>query len=118
MHTSSFWYTAQPAEPCIPFFSSWRHARCQSWGVPERKPWAGLQGKTGQQSLFTNLLQFLGSIARVFTSVKEGAGMPMVRGFLMGSCVNGTVTSQILFYGRDGRKGAAVVPAEELKKDR
>ena len=77
-----------------------------------------MQGRTGQQSLFTNLLQFLGSVARVFTSVKEGAGMPMVRGFLMGSAVNGTVTGQILFYGQDGRKKAAAVAADEPKKDR
>jgi mannose-P-dolichol utilization defect 1 len=77
-----------------------------------------VQGKTGQQSFFTSFIQFLGSIARVFTSVKEGAGMPMVRGFLMGTCVNGAVVGQILYYGKDGRKKATVEPTEEdTKKD-
>lgn len=79
-----------------------------------------MQGKTGQQSFFTNLLQFLGAIARVFTSIKEGAGMPMVRGFILGSTVNGTVTGQILYYGKDGRQkiDANKASEEEVKKVR
>lgn len=77
-----------------------------------------LQGRTGQASFFTNFLQFAGSVARVFTSVKEGAGTPMVRGFIMGSAVNGTITGQIMYYGMDGRqaKAQAVVEEEQKKK--
>jgi len=65
-----------------------------------------MQGKTGQASFITNFLQFIGSLARIFTSLKEGAGMPMVRGFIMGSLLNGTTVAQILFFGKDGRKAA------------
>ena len=76
-----------------------------------------LQGKTGQASFITNFLQFAGSLARIFTSLKEGAGMPMVRGFIMGSLLNGTTVAQILYFGKDGRKAAsdAAQKTEEKK---
>eukprot|EP00892_Ulva_mutabilis_P010252 jgi/Ulvmu1/759/UM010_0133.1 len=74
------------------------------------------QGKTGQLSFFTNFLQFVGSLARIFTSVKEGAGMPMVRGFIMGSLLNGTTVAQILYYGKDGRKPGAEEAEKEVEK--
>jgi mannose-P-dolichol utilization defect 1 len=77
-----------------------------------------LQGRTGQASFFTNFLQFAGSVARVFTSIKEGAGMPMVRGFILGSVVNGTLTGQIMYYGKDGRKQPEAGETEEEKKER
>lgn len=75
-----------------------------------------LQGKTGQVSFVTNFLQFAGSLARIFTSLKEGAGMPMVRGFVMGSLLNGTTVAQILYYGKDGRKSAAEEEATKVEK--
>lgn len=75
-----------------------------------------MQGKTGQASFVTNFLQFIGSLARIFTSLKEGAGMPMVRGFIMGSILNGTTVAQILFFGKDGRKAATDEAKEKQVK--
>lgn len=64
------------------------------------------EGRTGQLSLFTSFLQFAGGAVRIFTSLKEQAGAAMVRGFVLGSLLNGTVVAQILYYGKDGRDAA------------
>jgi len=42
--------------------------------------------------------------------------MPMVRGFVMGSLLNGTTVAQILYYGKDGRKSAAEEEATKVEK--
>ena len=66
----------------------------------------GMQGSTGQLSFVTTFLMFFGSLMRVFTSMREAAGPAMVRGFILGSAVNGTMLFQILYYGANGRKRA------------
>ena len=39
---------------------------------------------TGQLSLITSGMSTAGAVARIFTSVQEGAGLSMVRGFCIG----------------------------------
>ena len=39
---------------------------------------------TGQLSLLTALMSTAGCLARIFTSIQEGAGLSMVRGFCLG----------------------------------
>ncbi len=47
--------------------------------------WFHLQNKsTGQLSGTVYVANFLGCIARIFTSLQEGGGYAMVRGFLLG----------------------------------
>lgn len=44
-----------------------------------------LQAKnTGQLSLITSGMSAAGAVARIFTSIQEGAGLSMVRGFCIG----------------------------------
>ena len=53
-----------------------------------------LQAKgTGQLSLITSGMSTAGAVARIFTSIQEGAGLSMVRGFCIGnsSPVSGSV---------------------------
>ena len=63
-----------------------------------------MQGKTGQLSIITTTLTFMGSLVRIFTSMREGAGAAMIRGFVLGSIINGTMFFQILYYGPNGRR--------------
>lgn len=42
---------------------------------------------TGQLSLATSVMGLAGCTARIFTSVQEGAGLSMVRGFVLGKPV-------------------------------
>lgn len=47
---------------------------------------AVLQAKsTGQLSFATTAMGLAGCIARIFTSIQEGAGLSMVRGFVLGT---------------------------------
>ena len=47
-----------------------------------------LQAKsTGQLSLITSGMSTAGAIARIFTSIQEGAGLSMVRGFCIGKAL-------------------------------
>lgn len=62
-----------------------------------------MQGKTGQLSIITTALMFAGTLVRIFTSMREGAGSAMVRGFMLGAAVNGIMLFQILYYGPNGR---------------
>lgn len=39
---------------------------------------------TGQLSLITAFMSTAGCLARIFTSIQEGAGLSMVRGFCIG----------------------------------
>ena len=41
-------------------------------------------GSTGQLSTATAFANFAGCIARIFTSVQEGGGAAMVRGYVLG----------------------------------
>jgi mannose-P-dolichol utilization defect protein 1 len=62
-----------------------------------------LQGRAGQLSVITTFLMFIGTVVRVFTSLRENSGPAMVRGFILGAAINGLMLFQILFYGKDGR---------------
>lgn len=76
-----------------------------------------MQGKSGQLSVVTSLLMFVGAVVRVFTSMRENAGAAMVRGFMLGATINGIMLGQILFYGEHGRgsKAAASGPQTRAK---
>lgn len=56
------------------------------------------QGHTGQLSSITSAMLTVGCLVRVATSVKENAGISLIRGFMIGAALNGAVLLQILFY--------------------
>lgn len=62
---------------------------------------------TGQLSLITVGLTFLGGLARVFTSIKENAGRGMIQSYVLASVLNCILTVQILYYRRRARARAA-----------
>lgn len=64
------------------------------------------EGGTGQLSLASSLLPFLGCIVRIFTTIREGAGLTFLVGFILGTVLNGIVVLQILYY--QGKKEKAV----------
>lgn len=55
---------------------------------------------TGQLSRVTYGLNTLGSAARIFTSLHEGAGAAMLRGAALSTALNGVLFAQILAYAR------------------
>jgi len=58
---------------------------------------------TGQLALLTFLLNFLGTIARVFTTLKELNGdIFVLSGSVIGCVLNGIILFQILLYGSSG----------------
>eukprot|EP01026_Neomeris_dumetosa_P000164 TRINITY_DN10042_c0_g1_i4.p1 TRINITY_DN10042_c0_g1~~TRINITY_DN10042_c0_g1_i4.p1 ORF type:complete len:255 (+),score=16.35 TRINITY_DN10042_c0_g1_i4:27-767(+) len=57
-----------------------------------------MNGSTGQLSALTTLILFGGSLARIFTSVRENAGTQMVVSYSVGAILNGTILSQIILY--------------------
>ncbi|EIE21176.1 mannose-P-dolichol utilization defect 1 protein [Coccomyxa subellipsoidea C-169] len=65
---------------------------------------------TGQLSGTVYVANFLGCIARIFTSLQEGGGYAMVRGFLLGLLLNGTLVSQVLLY-----RGSKAIPGKKLE---
>ena len=60
-------------------------------------------GSTGQLSLVTMALLFIGCIARVFTSIQETNDMQLVTSFATGGFLNGVIVLQILYYGSGQR---------------
>lgn len=63
---------------------------------------------TGQLSLATSAINLCGGLARIFTSITEGAGAAMVRTYVISLFLNGTLVAQILLYkGKGKSKGAA-----------
>lgn len=61
--------------------------------------WENYKNKsTGELSYITCLLNFAGSIARVFTSLQEKAPTSVVLGSVLGILTNGTILSQIVVY--------------------
>ncbi|KAL3159542.1 hypothetical protein ABBQ38_009958 [Trebouxia sp. C0009 RCD-2024] len=64
--------------------------------------WSNYKAKdTGQLSLITAGMSTAGAVARIFTSIQEGAGLSMVRGFCIGGFLNLIITLQILCYARN-----------------
>ncbi|KAM1088921.1 hypothetical protein ACFX19_016970 [Malus domestica] len=63
--------------------------------------WANFSNKsTGELSFLTNLMNFAGSMVRVFTSIQEQAPKSVVLGSVIGIATNFTLLSQILIYQR------------------
>ncbi|KAK9811878.1 hypothetical protein WJX72_011664 [[Myrmecia] bisecta] len=55
---------------------------------------------TGHLSMVTFVANVAGCLIRIFTSIQEGGGITMVRGFVIGLALNLTILLQILYYGR------------------
>ncbi|KAJ1966370.1 hypothetical protein IWQ62_002441 [Dispira parvispora] len=55
-------------------------------------------GSTGQLAAFTVLNSFIGCLVRVFTTLQEVNDPIILAGFLMASCLHGTLAFQMLYY--------------------
>ncbi|XP_076059764.1 mannose-P-dolichol utilization defect 1 protein homolog [Oratosquilla oratoria] len=55
-------------------------------------------GSTGQLSLITVLLLFLGSIARIFTSIQETGDMVIIITYMVATVANGVLVGQVMYY--------------------
>lgn len=61
--------------------------------------WENYKNKsTGELSFLTSLMNFAGSMVRVFTSIQEKAPTSVVLGSVIGIVMNGTILSQIILY--------------------
>jgi len=62
--------------------------------------WTNYKAKSaGQLALLTWILNFAGVVARVFTTLKEVNDPIVLIGYLIAVVLNGTILSQILYYG-------------------
>ncbi|KAJ8763265.1 hypothetical protein K2173_026166 [Erythroxylum novogranatense] len=59
---------------------------------------------TGELSFLTCLMNFAGSIVRVFTSMQEKAPTSVIMGSALGAITNGTILSQIVWYQKPEAK--------------
>ncbi|KAL1546927.1 mannose-P-dolichol utilization defect 1 protein 2 [Salvia divinorum] len=67
--------------------------------------WANFKNKsTGELSFLTALMNFAGSMVRVFTSMQEKAPMSVVMGSVKSVVTNGTILSQIVVYQKPTAK--------------
>ncbi|KAK6115924.1 hypothetical protein DH2020_008193 [Rehmannia glutinosa] len=67
--------------------------------------WENFTNKsTGELSLLTSLMNFGGSMVRVFTSVQEKAPMSVILGYVIGIMTNGAILSQIIIYQKPPAK--------------
>ena len=80
-------------------------------------------GNTGQLSIITVFLQFAGSAARVFTTLREVADQAILTSFLISSTLNGILFLQVVVYGGQksgksstakGKKNAAAPAAAKV----
>ncbi|XP_030635863.1 mannose-P-dolichol utilization defect 1b [Chanos chanos] len=55
-------------------------------------------GHTGQLSAISVFLLFAGSLARIFTTVQETGDSLMALTYIISSCCNGLIASQVLYY--------------------
>ncbi|KAJ4701702.1 Mannose-P-dolichol utilization defect 1 protein-like 2 [Melia azedarach] len=61
--------------------------------------WENFKNKsTGELSFLTCLMNFGGSMVRVFTSIQEKAPTSVILGSVIGTLMNGTILSQIIMY--------------------
>eukprot|EP01105_Mastigella_eilhardi_P020763 TRINITY_DN4980_c0_g1_i2.p2 TRINITY_DN4980_c0_g1~~TRINITY_DN4980_c0_g1_i2.p2 ORF type:complete len:186 (+),score=68.99 TRINITY_DN4980_c0_g1_i2:464-1021(+) len=75
-------------------------------------------GSTGQLALVTYLLNFVGSVMRVFTTLKElGPDVVLLTGYGSAALLNGTILAQIIIYNYLGATKRAT-PAAATKKPR
>lgn len=72
--------------------------------VPQIAANAAARG-TGQLSLVTYTANTAGALARVLTSVTQGAGATMTRNYVLSAVLNAVVVAQILAFRPAGRKG-------------
>jgi mannose-P-dolichol utilization defect 1 len=70
------------------------------------------QKSTGQLDLFMVLLQTLGSLVRVFTTLQTVDNPVYLFGYVLGATLNGIITAQVLYYGA----GKTTVPAPAAVK--
>ncbi|KAL3617905.1 hypothetical protein CASFOL_038226 [Castilleja foliolosa] len=71
--------------------------------------WSNSKNKsTGELSFLTSLMNFAGSMVRVFTSIQEKAPTSVIMGSAIGIITNGTILSQIIMYQK--------APAKKEKK--
>ncbi|KAL3812347.1 hypothetical protein ACJIZ3_013615 [Penstemon smallii] len=67
--------------------------------------WANFKNKsTGELSFLTSLMNFAGSMVRVFTSIQEKAPTSVILGSAIGIMTNGTILSQIITYQKPATK--------------
>jgi len=67
--------------------------------------WMNFKTKsTGQLALTTFFLNFAGSLARIFTTLKELQDTIILSGYIVGALLNGTILAQILVYGGGKKK--------------
>jgi len=69
---------------------------------------------TGTLALFTFVLNFAGSLARIFTTLKEVSDMSVLMNFILGAVLNGTIMVQILMWGP--KTTEILVPARAVQK--
>jgi mannose-P-dolichol utilization defect protein 1 len=70
---------------------------------------------TGQLDLFMVLLQTLGSLVRVFTTLQTVDNPVYLFGYILGASLNGIITAQVLYYGA-GKKAPATAGAVKSPK--
>ena len=63
-------------------------------------------GSTGQLSAVTVMLLFLGSLARIFTSIQETGDTTLIVTFVATSFANGLLAAQVLYYWNAKPAGA------------
>lgn len=74
---------------------------------------------TGQLSLITTLLNFVGGLARVFTTIQQvGYDYSLLSGFAASILTSGLLLLQIVVYHNSKSKQAASVPSKETKKNK
>ncbi|XP_062160157.1 mannose-P-dolichol utilization defect 1 protein homolog 2 [Alnus glutinosa] len=67
--------------------------------------WKNFSNKsTGELSFLTCLMNFAGSMVRVFTSIQEKAPSSVLLGYALGMSTNGTILSQIIMYRKPHAK--------------
>ncbi|XP_047982509.1 mannose-P-dolichol utilization defect 1 protein homolog 2-like isoform X2 [Salvia hispanica] len=67
--------------------------------------WANFKNKsTGELSFLTSLMNFAGSMVRVFTSMQEKAPMSVVLGSMKSFVMNAAILSQIIVYRKPAAK--------------
>ena len=71
-------------------------------------------GHTGQISAVTIFLLFLGSLARIFTSIQETGDSIIIFTFIIASLSNGVIAAQVLYYWKVTAR--ILMEAEKKKK--
>jgi len=67
--------------------------------------WKNFSNKsTGELSFLTCLMNFAGSMVRVFTSIQEKTPTSVLLGYVIGMSTNGTILSQIIMYRKPHAK--------------